>query len=305
MLTIEQTKLLEGYRDKSFIISILAEESCNYYTFIKSIISFPLIISSAIMTVMNSSELQSDVLKPINVIINALTTLLISFISNYKIAEKCEVFKQMSNKMNKLSHSIDDILTNDINNCDVDDIRKIISDYDILNESMVYIYPTRIKKQIIKRFKNSKTLPNNLTYDPSPCESINNSPNESKRNSHNDIHHTHHTHHTHNDTHHTHNKTHSESEHTTQNDSRSNSPTLIIYNMKEDEKIDNIKNILINNNNNIQHKIINIKDIEDNINSDNINSDNINSDNINSDNINSDIVYKHIIKSDIDNKKYY
>ena len=182
MLTQEQVKLLEEYRDKSFIISILSEESCNFYSFIKSIISFPLIISSAIMTVMNSSELQPEILKPVNIIINALTTLLISFISNYKIAEKCEVFKQMSNKMNKLSHSIDDILTNDFHNCDVDDIRKIITDYDSLNESMLFVYPTRIKTKIIKRFKNFKTLPNNLSYDLSPCET----PNDSKRHSPND-----------------------------------------------------------------------------------------------------------------------
>ena len=77
MLTQEQVKLLEEYRDKSFIISILSEESCNFYSFIKSIISFPLIISSAIMTVMNSSELQPEILKPVNIIINALTTLLV------------------------------------------------------------------------------------------------------------------------------------------------------------------------------------------------------------------------------------
>lgn len=179
MLTREQIKLLEDYRDKTFIISILAEESCNFYSFIKSIISFPLIISSGIMTVMNSSELEPSVLKPVNIILNALTTLLISFISNYKIAEKCEVFKQMSNKMNKLSHLIDDILTNDFNNCDANDIRQIITDYDSLNESMLFVYPNRIKKKVIKRFKNVRTLPNNLTYDLSPCET----PINSKRHS--------------------------------------------------------------------------------------------------------------------------
>ena len=84
--------------------------------------------------------------------------------------------------MNKLSHSIDDILTNDFHNCDVDDIRKIITDYDSLNESMLFVYPTRIKTKIIKRFKNFKTLPNNLSYDLSPCET----PNDSKRHSPND-----------------------------------------------------------------------------------------------------------------------
>jgi hypothetical protein len=56
MLSAEQVKLLEGYRDKAYICNVLYDESYNYYSFTKTLINLPLILSSTIMTVLNSSD---------------------------------------------------------------------------------------------------------------------------------------------------------------------------------------------------------------------------------------------------------
>ncbi len=49
-ISSEQIKLLESYRDKSYITSILCSQSAEHFSFLRSIINIPLILSSSTMT---------------------------------------------------------------------------------------------------------------------------------------------------------------------------------------------------------------------------------------------------------------
>ena len=49
MITDSQQQLLKQYQDKAYINALLAEESANYYNFIKNIINIPLIICNNAM----------------------------------------------------------------------------------------------------------------------------------------------------------------------------------------------------------------------------------------------------------------
>jgi hypothetical protein len=61
-----------------------------------------------------------------------------------------------------LCNQIEDALTNDINNINIDKIRNFINEYDAIGETLEFGYPTRIKNSVRKRFINKKTLPNSL-----------------------------------------------------------------------------------------------------------------------------------------------
>jgi hypothetical protein len=68
MLSIEQMKLLEGYRDKAYIGTILCDDSFNYYSFIKTLIHIHLVLSSTIMTLLNSSDFDPVTMRIPNII---------------------------------------------------------------------------------------------------------------------------------------------------------------------------------------------------------------------------------------------
>ena len=53
-ISSEQIILLESYRDKAYITSILCSQSAEHFSFLRSIVNIPLILSSSTMTVLNS-----------------------------------------------------------------------------------------------------------------------------------------------------------------------------------------------------------------------------------------------------------
>ena len=162
MITNEQIKLLQSYRDKAYVSNILCDETMNFYSMIKSIVNLPLILSSAVMTIMNSSDLSSHDMKVPNIIINGSTTLLLALVNNFKLPERINNFRTISIKMNKLCHNIEDKLTNSLDEVTTENIRLFINDYDNLNETLEYSFPNFIKERVKKRYTNKKTLPNIL-----------------------------------------------------------------------------------------------------------------------------------------------
>ena len=59
-VTSEQIKILEGYRDESYMTSILCSQSSEHFSFLRSTINIPLIVSSSTMTVLNSMSEGND-----------------------------------------------------------------------------------------------------------------------------------------------------------------------------------------------------------------------------------------------------
>ena len=64
--------------------------------------------------------------------------------------------------MNKLTHKIEDILTIDLENTNIESIRAIINEYDNLNENIDYPFPGFIRTQVKKSYQNKFFLPNVL-----------------------------------------------------------------------------------------------------------------------------------------------
>ncbi len=105
----EQIKLLESYRDKAYITSILCCQSAEHFSFLRSIINIPLILSSSTMTVLNSmDEGGNNNMKYANIVLNAWTSLILSLVGNFKLPEQNTNFSQIQVKINKLCHQIED-----------------------------------------------------------------------------------------------------------------------------------------------------------------------------------------------------
>ena len=158
----EHVKLLESYRDKAYITSILCAQSSEHFSFLRSMVNLPLIISSSVMTVLNSMSDNSNEMKYANIVLNTWTSLILSIIGNFKLTEQATNFKQIEIKMNKLTHKIEDFLSIDLDSTKIEDIRAIINEYDSLNESLDFTYPNFIKNRVKKIYSGKKTLPNIL-----------------------------------------------------------------------------------------------------------------------------------------------
>jgi hypothetical protein len=162
-ISSEQIKLLESYRDKAYITSILCSQSAEHFSFLRSIINIPLILSSSTMTVLNSlSESNDNKMKFANIVLNAWTSLILSLVGNFKLPEQATNFAQLQLKFNKLCHQIEDRLSIDLENTNIEHIRAIINDYDALYEQLDYSFPNFIKNRVKKVYAGKKVLPNIL-----------------------------------------------------------------------------------------------------------------------------------------------
>ena len=152
---------LQQYRDKCFIYNILCEKSVEYFSLMKNIVSIPLIVSSAIMTIMNSGSFTPESMQTPNIVVNACTTIIISFMNNFKLAEKCNTFRTLGLKYTKLLHYIEDKLNTDevING---EDVREIVKEYDSLAEQNEFIIPSHIRNKVKKSYGGKRSMPNIL-----------------------------------------------------------------------------------------------------------------------------------------------
>ena len=162
-LTNVQINLLKQYKDKSLITSILAKRSFDYFSTIKTFVNLPLVLSSSSLAILNSANLNAEQMKIPNIIINGITGLTLAMIGNFKISEKAELYKNISNKMTKLNHRIEESLINDIDNLDKEKLSNYIKEYESLIELLNYPFPTSVKKKVYEKYKNSGLyLPNSL-----------------------------------------------------------------------------------------------------------------------------------------------
>lgn len=170
MITDKQMELLKQYKDKAFVSCILAEESHAHYVFIKNIINIPLIITNSAMVIINACITDDNLLKILNIILNSSTGLILSLISNFKVYENIQQFKQLQIKFNKLCHQIDSRITNDVDNISAEYVSSVVEDYDQIYESIEFQFPTDIKKRIKKQFQDKLSLPTSLTIDIITCD---------------------------------------------------------------------------------------------------------------------------------------
>ena len=158
--------IVNEYYDKSFISSLLCELSYGYYSFIYQMIIFPTILSSSILTILNSSEINKDIIKIINIIVNGINTILLAINSNFKLNDRSNSFKNMKIKFTALNHRIESDKNKKLNDPSyIINIDEIINNFDNLYNDLSYQFPIHIKNKVIKKYGKSKKLPNSLAIE--------------------------------------------------------------------------------------------------------------------------------------------
>lgn len=162
-----QIKLLKQYKDKSYIVSILAKKSFDYYSYIKSLINVPLILSSTSLAILNSADITAEQMKIPNIIINSITGLTLALIGNFKINERVSLYKNINTKITKLNHRLEEYDVEKYSTVTKEKYTNLINEYESIIEQIEIPFPNKIKKQIYNKFKNTNlTLPNSIiAYD--------------------------------------------------------------------------------------------------------------------------------------------
>jgi Zn-dependent M16 (insulinase) family peptidase len=159
-------EILKDYSDKCYITAILCELSYNFYSTIYNISLLPTILGSSILTIINSSEIDNEILKKVNICINGVNTIILALINSYKVSDRINAFNNSRIKFNKLNHLIESVV-NKHTDKDIDKgiIENIINEYDKLFEDISYRFPNHIRQKVIKKFGGEKKLPNSLEID--------------------------------------------------------------------------------------------------------------------------------------------
>ena len=142
--------------DKCECMSLLCQKSCNHWSLVKFIFQIPLILTSSVMCILNSFDDGKGNMKIPNVVVNGLSVLLISYQSNLKVAEKCELFKNLSNQFLQLAHEIEGKSPDEL---DRNATNILIEKYDSLITTCLFEEIPKSKKlEVIKIFEG-KSLP--------------------------------------------------------------------------------------------------------------------------------------------------
>ena len=137
-------------------MTLLCTRATHYWSIVKTAFQIPLILTSSIMCVLNSFGTVETSMKIPNVVVNGISVILISYQSNLKVAEKVELFKQLSNSFLGLAHQIEGM---DIEELDKNTVNNIYDKYDTFVMSCLFEeIPKRYKLEVIKLFEG-KALP--------------------------------------------------------------------------------------------------------------------------------------------------
>ena len=172
-LSIHQKMLLDDYLDKSFMMSILCENTKNYYYSFGNVLIIPTILASAILCVFNaaSGSIPTEshyILTFMNISINGIIAFIAALQSVLQINDKYNQFQTLTTKFIKLEHHIENHITNYPYKLDENFIDDIIKSYDNLIDDIDFTFPDFIKKRVKAKYKDKRTMPNVLNGDKKP-----------------------------------------------------------------------------------------------------------------------------------------
>ena len=144
------TKLL----DKSEAMTLLTSKAATHWSFVKFCFNIPLVLTSSAMCIINSITDNAEDMKIPNIIVNAISVLIMSLNNSIKAPEKYELFKKLSQQFMTLSQEVESC-----DNMDKEKYNLFLLKYDNLAQDCLFEeIPHRYKQEVIKSF-TSRFLP--------------------------------------------------------------------------------------------------------------------------------------------------
>ena len=150
---------LQKLLDKSECLVLLCSSACNYWSFVKFLFSIPLVLTSSAMCIINSISEDANAVKIPNIVVNAVSVLIVSLNNSIKASEKAEGFKKLSQQFMSLTQEIDTF--DDENIITTDKYNMLVLKYDnLINDCSFEEIPTRYKLSASKAFSaNNRAVP--------------------------------------------------------------------------------------------------------------------------------------------------
>ena len=129
---------------------LLCSKASGYWSMIKFAFNIPLVLTSSAMCIINSISEDANEVKVPNVVVNAISVLIISLNNSIKASEKCDLFRRLSQQFLLLAGQIEN--DNEITDSE---FQLISLKYEnLINDVLFEEIPTRYKLQVAESFKN-------------------------------------------------------------------------------------------------------------------------------------------------------
>jgi len=100
--------------DKCECLTLLCTKGSSYWSFVKFCFNIPLVITSSAMCIINSISEDANSVKIPNIVVNAISVLIMSITNSVKPAEKFDIFKRLQQQFMELSVEIDSVEEDEI-----------------------------------------------------------------------------------------------------------------------------------------------------------------------------------------------
>ncbi len=150
---------LQKLLDKSECLVLVCSSACSYWSFIKFLFSIPLVLTSSAMCIINSISEDANKMKIPNIVVNAVSVLIVSMNNTIKSSEKAEQFKKLGQAFMMLTQEID--VFDDENVITAEKYNMLVLKYDnLINDCDFEDIPTRYKLAASKSFNaNNRHTP--------------------------------------------------------------------------------------------------------------------------------------------------
>ena len=153
------TEKLQKLLDKAECMVLLTSSACNYWSYIKFLFSIPLVLTSSAMCIINSISEDANAVKIPNIVVNAVSVLIVSLNNNIKASEKCDAYRKLSQQFMNLSQEIEQY--DDENLITKEKFEVLMIKYDnLINDCAFEDIPNRYKLLASRSFySNNRAVP--------------------------------------------------------------------------------------------------------------------------------------------------
>jgi hypothetical protein len=152
MLSLQER--IEKILSKTESMVLLCSKASAYWSMIKFAFNIPLVLTSSTMCIINSISEDANVVKIPNIVVNAISVLVMSLNNSIKASEKCDLFRRLSQQFLLLAGQIEN--DNEITDSD---FQLIALKYEnLINDVLFEEIPNRYKLQVAESFKH-RTVP--------------------------------------------------------------------------------------------------------------------------------------------------
>ena len=135
---------------KTEAMVLLCSKASSYWSMIKFAFNIPLVLTSSAMCIINSISEDANEVKIPNIVVNAISVLIMSLNNSIKASEKCDLFRRLGQQFLLLSGTIEN--DNEITD---NEFHIIAIKYEnLVNDCLFEDIPYRYKIQVAESFKD-------------------------------------------------------------------------------------------------------------------------------------------------------